>query len=54
MSWIEGRLDKMMDKYGEIPSVFSPYDIVDYSSSTIPALTTRNCGTYGCRGGGIN
>ena len=49
--WIEGKIKEMIDKYGKIPSVFSPYDLIDLSHGICTTLTTANCGSYGARGG---
>lgn len=51
MSWIEKKLEQMVDKYGEIPGVFSPYDLIDLSHGICTTLTTANCGGYSSRGG---
>lgn len=49
--WIERKMKEMSDKYGKIPSVFSPYDLIDLSHGICSTLTTANCGGYGSRGG---
>lgn len=51
MSWVEKKLEQMIDKYGEIPSVFSPYDLIDLSHGVCTTLTTANCDGYSSRGG---
>lgn len=49
--WIERKMKEMIDKYGKIPSVFSPYDLIDLSHGICTTLTTANCSSYGARGG---
>ena len=49
--WIEKKMKEMIDKYGKIPNVFSPYDLIDLSHGICTTLTTINCGNYGARGG---
>lgn len=49
--WIERKIKEMIDKYGKIPSVFSPYDLIDLSHDICTTLTTANCGNYSARGG---
>ena len=51
MSWIEDKLDKLIDQYGTIPYAFSPYHLVDCTECAIPVLTTYSCGSYTARGG---
>ena len=50
---IERKIKEMIDKYGKIPSVFSPYDLIDLSHGICTTLTTANCGDYSARGGTI-
>ena len=45
-------MKEMIDKYGKIPSVFAPYDLIDLSHGICTTLTTANCGGYAARGGG--
>lgn len=49
--WIERKLNELIDKYGEIPDVFSPYDLTNLSHGICTTLTTANCGGYSSRGG---
>ena len=49
--WIERKMKEMLDKYGRIPSVFIPYDLIDLSHGICTTLTTKNCGCYSARGG---
>lgn len=51
MSWIDKKLKQMVDKYGEVPRVFSPYDLIDLSHGITTTLTTANCSSYSSRGG---
>lgn len=44
MSWIENKLEKMVEKYGKIPNAFSPYDLINLSHGICTTLTTANCG----------
>lgn len=44
-------MKEMIDKYGKIPSVFAPYDLIDLSHGICTTLTTANCGGYAARGG---
>jgi len=46
-------MKEMIDKYGKIPSVFAPYDLIDLSHGICTTLTTANCGGYAARGGGV-
>ena len=41
--WIERKMKEMIDKYGKIPSVFSPYNLTDLSDGICSTLTTANC-----------
>lgn len=50
--WIERKMKEMIDKYGKISSVFSPYGLIDLSHGICTTLTTENCGGYSSRGGG--
>lgn len=50
--WIKRKMKEMIDEYGKIPSVFSPYDLIDLSHGICTTLTTANCGSYSARGGG--
>jgi len=45
-------MKEMIDKYGKIPSVFAPYDLIDLSHGICTTLTTANCGGICCSGGG--
>lgn len=49
--WIERKMKEMIDKYEEIPSVFSPYRLADLSHGICSKLTTRNCSSYTAMGG---
>ena len=51
--WIERKMKEMIGKYGKIPSVFSPYDLIDLSHGICTTLTTGNCCNYSARGGTI-
>lgn len=44
--WIERKMKEMIDKYGKIPSVFSPYNLTDLSDGICSTLTTANCNSY--------
>lgn len=52
MGRIEKQLNELVKKYGEIPIVFTPYNLTDLSHGICPTLTTNNCGDYGSMGGG--
>lgn len=52
--WIEKKMKEMIEKYGTIPNVFSPYDLIDLSHGICTTLTTANCGGYDARGGGYS
>ena len=37
-------MKEMIDKYGKIPSVFAPYDLINLSHGICTTLTTANFG----------
>ena len=51
MGRIEKQLNELVKKYGEVPLVFTPYNLTDLSHGICTTLTANNCGDYGRMGG---